>query len=178
MKDIYKKLNYYLNEICIYLEKENLFLLDNIYSISILNDNFLRKIANYSLDNETILNNLTFEDVYFLAREIIEHIDRSYLQDFDNLIESGELDFSYQKDYEVSECISMYKKGNCVKQLININREFNYNDVRVLVHEFIHYTNGKKYSMNRNYLTEFLSIYFEFYAIDYLLKKGINVNFQ
>ncbi len=36
------------------------------------------------------------------------------------------------------------------------------------------YTNGKKLSINRNYFGEFLSIYFEFYAIDYLLKKGIS----
>ena len=67
----------------------------------------------------------------------------------------------------------MHRK-NQVKQIININREFNYNDVRLLVHEFIHYTNGKHISPNRHYFTEFLSIYFEFYTIDYLLKKGIN----
>lgn len=60
------------------------------------------------------------------------------------------------------------------KQIINVNRDFNYNDVMALVHEFIHYTNGKKFSKSRKYLTEFLSIYFDFFTIDYLLEKGIN----
>ncbi len=174
MKEIYDKLNYYLNDICNYLEKENSFLLENIFEICILNDKFLEFIENYDLDNKTIQNNLTYEDVYLLAREIIGHIDKNYLESFDNLIQSGELDFSYENDYDDSECVTMYRNGKVVRQIININREFNYSDVRILIHEFIHYTNGKKQSINRNYLTEFLSIYFEFYTIDYLLKKGIN----
>ena len=174
MKEIYDKLNYYLNDICNYLEKGHSFLLENIDRICKLNDAFLRLLENYSLENKTIQNNLTYEDVYYLAREIIGNIDKNYLKSFDNLIQSGELDFSYENDYVDSECVSMYKNGKVVKQIININREFNYSDVRLLVHEFIHYTNGKKQSMNRNYFGEFLSIYFELYAIDYLLKKGVN----
>lgn len=174
MKEIYKKLNYYLNDICNYLEKEHPFLLENIDKISMLNDAFVQFLENYSLDNKTIQNNLTYEEVYYLTREIIENIDKNYLESFDNLIQSGELDFSYEDAYQDSECISMYKNGKVIKQIININREFNYNDVRLLVHEFIHYTNGKGQLTNRKFFSEFLSIYFEFYAIDYLLKKGIN----
>lgn len=174
MKEIYDKLNYYLNDICNYLENEHSFLLEEIDRIRKLNDAFLRFLENYSLDNKTIQNNLTYEDVYYLAREIIGNIDKNYLESFDNLIQSGELDFSYENDYGDSQCVSMYKNGKVVKQIININRKFNYSDVRILVHEFIHYTNGQKQSINRNYFGEFLSIYFEFYAIDYLLKKGIN----
>lgn len=174
MKEIYDKLNYYLNVICNYLEKEHPFLLENINTFCKLNDAFLQFLEDYSLDNKTVQNNLTYEDVYYLAREIIENIDKNYLESYDNLIQSGELDFSYENDYNDSQCVSRYKNGKIVKQFININREFNYNDVIILVHEFIHYTNGKKLSINRNYFGEFLSIYFEFYAIDYLLKKGIN----
>ena len=170
MKEIYDKLNYYLNEICKYLEKGNSLLLENIHGISILNDEFLKHIQSYHLDNKTKQNKLTFEDIFLLAREIIGSIDESYLESFDNLIKSGELDFSFESIYEDSVCISTHRK-NQVKQIININREFNYNDVRILIHEFIHYTNGKKISTNSHYFTEFLSIYFEFYAIDYLLKK-------
>ena len=40
MKEIYAKLNYYLNEICCYLEKEEPFFLENLWNISILNDKF------------------------------------------------------------------------------------------------------------------------------------------
>lgn len=174
MEEIYKKLNYYLNEICKYLKKENVFLLDNIRKISIDNDKCLYFLENYNLDNKTIQNHLTFEDVYNLTREIIATIDDSYLEDFDKLIESGKLDFNYESEYHDSSCITEYENGEAIKQIININREFNYNDVFTLIHEFIHYTNGKKKSKNRNYFTEFLSIYFELYAIEYLLKKGVS----
>lgn len=171
MKNIYNKLNKYLNDICNYLEKENSFLLQNIQNICILNDTFLEYINNYSLDNKTVQNNLTFEDVYYLAREIVEHIDSKYLENYDNLIQSGELDFNYENYYDDSECTFIYKNGEYNKTIININRKFNYDDVRTLVHEFIHYTNGKNFSINRDNFSEFLSIYFEFYAIDYLFKK-------
>lgn len=174
MEEIYNKLNLYLNDICNYLEKEDSFLLENILEISQLNDSFLHYIDQYSLNNKTVENKLTFEDVFLLAREVIENIDKSYLECFDNLIQSGELDFSFENKYDDSQCLNMYENGQAIKQIININRQFNYNDVVTLIHEFIHYTNGKKYSINRHYLTEFLSIYFEFYTIDYLLKKGIN----
>lgn len=175
MKDIYSKLNNYLNDICIYLEEKHSFLLDNIDSIWILNDAFLQNIKSYSLENKTVQNNLTFDDVYLLAREIIETIDKNYLIDFDNLIQSGTLDFSYDNANIDSHYTSMYINNELIPS-ININREFNYDDVCILIHEFIHYTNGKEknYSENRNYFTEFLSIYFEIYTIEYLLKKGIN----
>ncbi len=175
MEEIYQKLNYYLNDICSYLNEDDSFLLDNIYRIGEVNDSFFGFIYDYSLENEVVQNHLTYEDVYFLAREIIEHIDSSYLESFDKLIANGELDFGYDDEYDGSECLITYdRQKQEVKTLINISREFNYNDVRLLVHEFIHYTNAKKYSTNFNYLAEFLAIYFEFYAIDYLLDKGVN----
>ncbi len=173
MKKIYDKLNDSLNDICKYLENKDSFFLRNIYSIARLNDSFLKFIEKYPLDHETIQNHLTYEDVYQLAREIIEQIDKKYLADFDTLIESGELDFSYNHEYDDSECITICK-DNQVKHIININREFNYNDVVLLVHEFIHYTNAKKFSTNRYFFSEFLSIYFELFAVDYLLDKGIH----
>ena len=176
MKERYEKLNVYLNDICNYLQKEDSFLLDNINEIRILNDDFLQFMNKYydSLDIEVVQNKLTFEEIYLLTREIIENIDSNYLKDFDNLIKTGELDFSYDNEYKDSHCNTEIKNGKLVRQLINVNREFNYNDVITLVHEFIHYTNTKKRSENVYLFTEFLSIYFEFYATDYLLSKGIN----
>lgn len=173
MQEIYDKLNYYLNEICNYLEENDSFLLENIEQIARLNDVFLNFIEKYSLEAKTVENHLTSLEVYSLAREIIEKIDENYLLEFDQLISSGELDFSYAKEYNGSQCLRI-SINNQVKQLININREFNYNDVVVLVHEFIHYTNGNKRSKNEYYLGEFLSIYFEMYALFDLLNQGIN----
>ncbi len=171
-----EKLNDYLNEICNYLEPNHSFLLDNIHRISILNDQILNYINQISLENETIENHLTFEDVCLLAREIIEQIDKDYLPSFDKLISSGELEFDYEQEDRESKCIIEYLDGNAIKQNIHICREFNYNDVIVLIHEFMHYINGRKYTNIREYLTEFLSIYFELYTNLYLLKKGIPSN--
>lgn len=170
---MHNRLNAYLNAICLYMEKTNPFLLENLDSICRLNDSFLSFIKKFSFDNKVIQNRLTFEDVFNLAREIIVRIDSAYLKSFDHLIQSGELDFDYEGNLRDSECIHMIK-NHSFQQLINISRQFNYNDVLILIHEFIHYTNGTTNSLNRNYFTEFLSIYFEFYSIDYLLKKGIN----
>ena len=49
MKETYDKLNYYLNAICNYLEKEHPFLLENIDKICRINDAFLRFLKSYSL---------------------------------------------------------------------------------------------------------------------------------
>ena len=171
-----EKLNDYLNEICNYLEPNHSFLLDNIYRISILNDKVLDYINQISLKTKTIQNHLTFEDIFLLAREVIKKIDKNYLTSFDQLIPVGELEFDYEKKDTESRCVIEYLNKTAIKQTIHISREFNYNDVSTLVHEFIHYTNGKKDTNIRDYFTEFLSIYFELYTNLYLFKKGIPNN--
>ena len=165
----YKKLNNYLNDIFIYLEKKDLFLLENIYPMCELNFKFNTFIEKYELNNVQVENNLSFNEVYSLVREIIESINKNYLNDYDELIDKGILDFSYNNEYLDSH----YSRIND-KSIININRYFNYSDVRILIHEFIHYTNGSKselLSINQYLLTEYLSIYFEMYAINFLINK-------
>ena len=140
-KEEIKKLNDYFNNIFIELEKNDFFLLDNFEAIAMFTQNYCNFTSELKLEEKNKTNNLTFEDVYLLAREIIEKIDKNYLQDYDNLIKSGELDFGFNNEYDDSHCTYLVKKK---QKLIDINREFNYNDVIVLIHEFIHYTNGKK----------------------------------
>lgn len=169
-KKDYQKLNNYLNQIFMILSDYDYFLIKNIDKIARLNSKYLSFIEKYDLNSSIKDNKLTYEDVYLIAREIIASIDKSYLNDYDNLIKSGQLDFGYEEEYDDSEFVHEHN-------LINIRREFNYNDVISLVHEFIHFTNGKaKKSQNRYLLTEFLSIYFEIYALDYLMEQGIPEN--
>ena len=61
---------------------------------------------------------------------------------------------------------------------MNINRNFDYSDVATLIHEFIHMTNQKDYTHTvvRNAFTEFLSIYFELYTLDFLEQNGVDSN--
>lgn len=181
-KEEIKKLNDYFNNIFIELEKNDFFLLDNFEAIAMFTQNYCNFSSELKLEEKNKTNNLTFEDVYLLAREIIEKIDKNYLQDYDNLIKSGELDFDFNNEYDDSHCTYLVKKK---QKLIDINREFNYNDVDTLVHEFIHYTNvASSVSVNRYLLTEFLSIYFELYATNYLInvkkvpKDELNYNWR
>ena len=171
---MYARLNAYLNEIFKYLEVENEFLLRNIEEIAKMNDTFLKFLKNKPLENKTIENHLTCEEILFLTREIIESIDPNYLEDFDSLVASGTLDFSFEQEYEYSY-FRHIEENHQVHNVVNINREFNYHDVVVFVHEFIHYISGKeKWGKSYELFTEFLAIYFELYATECLLNKGIS----
>ena len=166
----YKELNKYLNELFRYLDKYYKFILDNMLDIFTVNDQYFNFIRDYDLSVEYKENNLTYKEVYECARKIIESIDKKYLKLYDNLIETGQLDFSYTKEYDDS---SFYHSKDI--NLININRYFNYEDVIVLIHEFFHYTNGLKgRNLTNEILTEFISIYFEIYATNYLLNEGVS----
>lgn len=172
MDEMYTKLNYYLNEMCNYLKGKDFFFLDNINNIALLNDKLNNLIYEYNLDYEVKKNNLTFLDVYNLAREIIASIDETYLPIYDKLITSGELDFGYEGEYDIS-CFQTKITENNTQKLINIARKFSYQDVVTLVHEFIHYISYQENNIIEYYLCEFLAIYFETYAVNYLIKKGI-----
>ena len=80
MLEIYKTLNSYLNDICVYLGQQDTFLLEKIDKISMLNDWVLEHIQNYDLSNNPVQNKLTYKEVFMLAREIIATIDSSYLR--------------------------------------------------------------------------------------------------
>ena len=165
----YKELNEYLNRLFRHLDKYYKFILDNMLDIFLINDQYFELIGDYDLNTESKENKLTYKDVYECARRIIESIDKKYLKLYDNLIETGQLDFSYNKEYYDSH---FYHSKSI--NLININRYFNYDDVVVLIHEFFHYTNGLKgRNLTNEVLTEFISIYFEIYATNYLLNEGV-----
>ncbi len=164
----YQKLNEYMNNCFQGLEKCDSFYLRNISSIAYLSQSFKNEIGPFLLKNNAIQNHLSFQDIYALAREVIETIHPKYLEQFDTIIESGVLDFSYDHEYTDSHFIFLCQLEQCE---INLNREFNYNDVVILIHEFFHLLNGtkKKFSKNQYLVTEFISIYFETFAVKYLI---------
>lgn len=170
----YKKLNEYLNGCFKELEKNDSELLSSLKYFITLSEAYISLTNKYELRKEdNIEPDLSFEDIFLLSREIIESINPLYLEKYDKLIISGELDFSYNNDYFDSHYKYINNSDDDI-ELININLGFNYNDVCILVHEFMHKMNcSKKTSINRYLLTEFISIYFEEYARNCLLKKGI-----
>lgn len=170
----YKKLNCYLNTAFPLLEYEDQFLINNVSNIDVSISDLQYYLKDLEIDSDIKENNLTFQDVFLIARDIIASINPIYLKEYDNLIDSGQLDFSYNYDYSDSECVYF---SNSKMRIININRDFNYYDVVMLIHEFIHYTNMQtENNINEYLLTEFISIYFEIYAQKYLIDKGVPTN--
>lgn len=174
-EEMYKRLNNYLNDIFLELNKKDKIFVDNLESIVILNT-IIDKLFNGRITSECKVNNLSFNDVFLLGREIIEYINPKYLEEYDELISSGKLEFNYDGNCESA----VYYKSNSDIKFIDIERHFNYGDVSTLIHEFIHYSELKeknKTTYNRNFLTEFIAIYFEKIAEKYLIEeKNIPIN--
>lgn len=192
-KEDYKRLNDYLNDAFIYLSKYDGFFIQNMQSIFILNNMLYGKLNDIDLEHKFHKNNLTFEDVFELARSEIEKNNPNYLEEFDRLIDSGCLEFflheqnmiikgntTYEKLSEIenneeeirNDSVCSYNNGD---YFIDLARTYNYNDVLTLIHEFIHSTNSSKNMGEYRYiLTEFFSIYFEMLSQKELLENGIN----
>lgn len=192
-KEDYKRLNDYLNDTFIYLSGYDRFFIQNMQSIFILNNMLYGKLKDIDLEHKFYKNNLTFEDVFELARNEIEKINPNYLKEFDKLIDSGRLGLFKQKENINIKEVDDYEKISEIENneeetrydsvcsyteddyFIDLARKYNYNDVLMLIHEFIHSTNSSENMGEYRYiLTEFFSIYFEMYAQRNLLESGIN----
>ena len=171
----YKELNGYLNEVCIYLEKEQPYLIRYIYEIVRFNNVVYPLVRSCDFPEREEEGHIDFLTVYETAREIVASINESYLEDFDKILPSGELEFSYQHEFYDSHVTTDRKNGEYQKT-IDINRSFDYTEAVTLVHEFIHYTTSHDFSYNHNFLAEFLAIYFEMGAVEYLKNNGITDN--
>lgn len=194
-KEDYKELNDYLNDTFIYLSGHDGFFIQNMQSIFILNNMLYGKLKDIDLEHKFHENNLTFEDVFELARNEIEKINSNYLENFDKLIDSGRLEFFlheqnmiikestyYENLSEIenneeeirNDSVCSYNNGD---YFIDLARTHNYNDVLMLIHEFIHSTNASENIGEYRYiLTEFFSIYFEMLSQKDLLENGINTS--
>lgn len=192
-KEDYKRLNDYLNDTFIYLSEHDGFFIQNMHNIFSLNLILYENLKGIDLRHNFHKNNLTYEDVFNLTRNEIEKINSNYLENFDKLIDSGRLEFFLHEQNMIIKESNDYKKLSEIENseedirydsvcsyteddyFIDIAREYNYNDVLMLIHEFIHSTNiSKKVGEYRYILTEFFSIYFEMYAQRNILESGIN----
>ena len=192
-KEDYKRLNDYLNDAFIYLSKYDGFFIQNMHNIFSLNSILYENLKGIGLRHNFHKNNLTYEDVFNLARNEIEKINPNYLEDFDKLIDSGRLEFFLHEQNmiikgntnheEISEIENNEEEtrnnSRCFytenDYFIDLVRKYNYDDVLVLIHEFMHSRNlSKNMGEYRYILTEFFSIYFEMLSQKNLLERGIN----
>ena len=173
MFDNYEKLNEYFKDIYTYLQKKNPYLLNNICKITTLSGTVLNLLRDFNFDVNMRENNLSIQDVESMARAIIEKLNKDYLESFDKLVESKELRFSDNERFVGSDVYSHIEDDGKITKMVSIERKYNYSDVRILVHEFIHYTTCECFFINREILSEFLAIYFELHVVDNLLGQGI-----
>lgn len=189
----YKRLNDYLNDAFIYLSKYDGFFIQDMREIFILNDMLYEKLKGIDLEHNFHKDNLTYEDVFNLARNEIEKINPNYLEDFDRLIDSGRLEFFLHEQNMIIKESTYYENLSEIENneeeirndsrccyteddyFIDISRKYNYEDVLMLIHEFMHSRNlSKNMGEYRYILTEFFSIYFEMLSQKELLEKEIN----
>ena len=174
-KEDYNIINDFFNDLSLRLfDSENF---DNNYFLyAKLNDSFIDYMRDfYNIEDKyrqnAKTNNMTFEDILSISRDIIASVLPNYLDKFDELLEKGLIDFSYDGEYDESYVRHEYKDGQLLRRYINICREFNYTDVEVLIHEFMHYITTKNGKIKDKIIGEFISIYFELYAIEYMYKN-------
>lgn len=189
----YKKLNDYLNDTFVYLSEYDGFFLSDMCAILNLNIMLYEKLKDIDLNHNFHENNLTFEDIFNIARNEIEKINPNYLDKFDKLITSYRLEFFNQDEDIIINEKDDYQKLSQLENseedirydsvcsyidddyFVDLVRKYNYEDVLILIHEFIHSTNASKTMREYRYiLTEFFSIYFEMYAQKNLLESGTN----
>ncbi len=185
--DQYKKLNWYYNELCLGLLLNDSFLLNNLNLLGNLSVAVLNLLDNFNLEITSIDENFTFMEVYDKAKEVIKEIKPEYLEDYNKLIDSGILDFNYERldipleersKFGQSVFYPYYKADEDNTRIpemdnIYIDETFNYDAVAVLVHEYFHRTNESN-STARYLLTEYISSYFEIYTYEYLKKQGVD----
>ena len=132
---------------------------DNLIEKGILNFDY----SNYQSDDEDVCGNYKADYIDLIRKKY--NLTKMEINSTNN----------DKKNYTITKS-SEFIHDNDIHNEINIIREFNYTDVIQLVHEFIHYVTGKtsNKSLNRYLLAEFFFFFFETYAKDYLIKKGIS----
>ncbi len=167
----YQKLNEYMNDLFQVLEENNAFLLRKIRNITYVSEDCMKKLKSVPNQDYFSQNYLDIMEVYALGREIIESLCSCYLEQYNQIMNNGELNFDYDEDAQSYFYFNLHKQ----QFKINVNRHYDYRTVVELIHEFIHSTSEKQKRSNTGYLlTEFMSIYFELKAILYLNEiKGI-----
>lgn len=173
----YNELNDYLNKF--FLDKNNIlnpifcdYLKELTIATMLINDFARNEVKNFYINNKEITLNNTLEYVEKLINEFFPEYSDDWKQSFN----SGVLDISYAEEHKYSD--SYYRKENG-NDLLNINLDGNYNDIKTIIHEFTHYVcfKNKLKSYNADFLSEFFAIYYEMEAIKNMKNNNMDCSF-
>lgn len=166
----YKELNRYLNEIFSILEKQNPVALKWLGSFCEWTEIFYSISGNRHFDNLSgSFGTVPFTLFYSELKQFLFSINPIYVVKLEGALQNGI--FNLGEDVKESKHDS---SGSFTT--IDIQREYTWKDAFVLIHEFFHYLNDSN-TESRGILTEGISIYFEFAFYDYLMNKGMEIDF-
>ena len=156
---------------------------DLLLEMILLTEKYNKFISEYDLDKKGKRVFLKEDEVIKLSRETIELIEPKYLKSFDDFIDEKRVYFTKiprinltKKSKFINKSRYSYERDSESlegQSYIKICRLFNYNDVALLVHEFMHYTNHNAFNKNkeRNLYSEFISTYFEYLTLKNLVDE-------
>ena len=170
----YKELNDYFNRVFLTLSINDEFFIKNLYDFGINSSQLIQNVDS-EIKNNVTNDNLSFLQIYDIGKVIINDINPDYEKEYEEILDSGILQVSYDRVNKPKDNKVYYPRAYCneYNNIIYIEDAFNYNTVPTLIHEFMHY-NNRSNLVNRYLLTEFISIYFELYSYEYLLENGLS----
>ena len=134
--------------------------------------NYITLIHNSLNKFKTKSTNLSNEKIITMSKRILSSISYNYTNSIDNLLKNNLIIFTEDDDNNSSY---QYDEKTDTGKLI-INKCQNYSDICILIHEFMHYLNHVKNNLSYNNLdlSEFFSIYYELYAMKYLVNRRLS----
>ena len=171
MQEVYTKLNNYLNDWFVRVEKEDPVFHENLYNIFLVTNSICKRKLDDSIYEKIENPGMDFVTCIFYARQIIESIDCGMLEKFDEVLSNGIININEEFDEnDNSYYATVYNDQNLlIREQIELKLDHTTDDIRKIVHEFIHlYLEVPNRSQNYKFLIEFFSTYFEEYARNFM----------
>lgn len=176
----YKKINEYLNEYCSVID--NSYFLNNLGMLYTLTYDLYRKLNDSIIaDSEKTKSikrpkkHLTLLESLDLVEKYLDERLPMYKEKYNKDLASGIINIVGSVDQYTEDKINhsgIDEKGH---HDINIVLDYNATDPNTIIHEFLHDANSnEKISIDRQYITEAISIYFELDINKFMLEEGIS----
>lgn len=156
------------------IKNNNKFFYNRLKEFEYMHNALINYVDNY---REPVIYDKTFisnDNIISISKKIIDSLNiKEYSEVFDYIIKNNQIKF--KKDIDGSRFKRVGERSNWE---IEIEEKNEYLDIVILVHEFMHYMSSIKGEQvsTRGIFGEAVSIYFENYAIDYLLNNGLDKN--
>lgn len=159
------------DEILNNIKKKDFFLYNHFDDFLYMHNSFkhcVSKISKPICNSETRIND---DESMAISKKIIEYINPNYISTFNYIIDNKNIVFD--SDSNGSRFTATDWNDKQTWKII-IEEKNNYDNVISIIHEFMHYKNAiDGVSFNRDVFGEFISIYFEKQAEQFLINNNV-----